>query len=77
MLVGTEIMSRRDTRTVGKEVRLVGETMREMGILVAVFAPLDAMVERASLPSWVLALLISSALLFIALGIKLEIDERE
>ncbi len=55
-----------------KAQRLLGETMRDIGILVLVFAPLDAFFQRER-PGWFpLAVLIASGLLFIALGIMLE-----
>ena len=58
-----------------KAQRLLGETMRDIGILVFVFAPLDAFFQRER-PGWLpLALVIGCGLLFIALGIMLEAKE--
>ncbi len=55
-----------------KAQQLLGETMRDIGILVFVFAPLDAFFQRER-PGWFpLALVVACGLLFIGLGIMLE-----
>lgn len=55
--------------------RLIGESIRDIGILVAVFGPLDAFVQKER-PSAVVVIAIAAAgLLFIALGIYLAADE--
>ena len=54
---------------------LVGETVREIGILVVVFAPLDAAFADESLESRVLASIVAAALGLIAAGIVLESGE--
>jgi len=58
-----------------KARRLLGETMRDIGILVFVFAPLDAFFQKQR-PGWgPLAIVIAGGLLLIALGIMLETKE--
>ena len=58
-----------------KAQQLLGETMRDIGILVFVFAPLDAFFQRER-PGWFpLALVVACGLLFIGLGIMLEAKE--
>jgi hypothetical protein len=61
----------------GKAVKLLGSTLREIGVLVIVFAPLEAFLRDQSPPlGWLLVVMVFS-LLFIALGIMLEIEENE
>ena len=56
-------------------LRLLGETLREIGILVAVFAPLDALfADRFVSQSLVIAVMVSGALV-IACGILIEARE--
>jgi hypothetical protein len=58
-----------------KAQRLLGETIRDIGILVFVFAPLDAFFQRER-PGWFpLAFVVACGLLFIAVGIMLEAKE--
>jgi len=53
-------------------LRRLGETLREMGILVAVFAPLDALyAERVVNPALVVAITVAG-LMFLICGILLE-----
>jgi hypothetical protein len=59
----------------GKAQRLVGETMRDIGILVVVFGPLDALFQRPAPDLAVLAPMVAGALFFITLGIILEAKE--
>ena len=55
--------------------RLFGETMRDIGILISVFAPLDAFFQRER-PGWLpLGSVVACGLLFIAAGIMLEAKE--
>jgi len=55
-----------------KARQLFGETVREIGILLAVFAPLDAMFQRESPETIVLSEIILLALLSMAIGIMIE-----
>ena len=67
--------ARRSERVDGrKALRLVGASVREMGILFAVFAPLDAALRpQAERPStWVLVSTEIVALCFVAIGIVME-----
>ena len=52
--------------------RLLGETIRDIGILLVVFGPLDAFFQKERPGVLVLALMVASALLCITLGIILE-----
>jgi hypothetical protein len=65
MFVGAMI----DTR---KALSLVGETLRDIGILFIVFGPLDAFFERAGPGPWFLVFVVVGGLFFITLGIILE-----
>ena len=58
-------------------VRLVGESMREMGILVLVFAPLDALFEPHRPGQLFLVLVIVGGLFGAGLGITIEAWMRE
>ncbi len=60
-----------------KRSQLFGETIREIGILLLVFAPLDAWLQREthSPEGWGLAAIMVAALLLILYGIKLEVEE--
>lgn len=55
--------------------QLVGETVREIGILVVVFAPLDAALADAPLEPRALAAIVGAALTLIGAGIVLESGE--
>jgi hypothetical protein len=68
MFVGTMI----DTR---KALRLVGETLRDIGILFIVFGPLDAFFEKDSPGLSFLVFVVVGSLFSIALGIILEAGE--
>ena len=58
-----------------KARQLFGETMRDIGILISVFAPLDAFFQRER-PGWLpLGSVVVCGLLFIAAGIMLEAKE--
>lgn len=61
-----------DTR---KALSLVGETVREIGVLVSVFGPLDAFFEREGPGLPFLLLTVVGGLCFITLGIILEAGE--
>ena len=54
-------------------VRLLGETLREIGVLVLVFAPLDSLVSSSALTSRQVALMIGVAIVLIAIGVFLEV----
>jgi len=55
-----------------KALQLLGESVREVGILVLVFAPLDAFFQEEVPHIPVIAAVVASALLFVAIGIMLE-----
>ena len=58
-----------------KARQLFGETMRDIGILISVFAPLDAFFQRER-PGWLpLGSVVACGLLFIAAGIMLGATE--
>ena len=58
-----------------KAQQLLGETMRDIGILVVGFAPLDAFFQRER-PGWLpVVFVVACGLLFIAVGIMLEAKE--
>ena len=52
---------------------LVGESLREMAILVAVFAPLDILMQGRSLTSRSAAVILSIVAPLFALGVFLEV----
>jgi hypothetical protein len=56
---------------------LLGESVRDIGILVVVFGPLDALFQKDRPSIALLAVLVTCALLFIALGIILEADNED
>jgi len=58
-----------------KTERLVGETIRDIGILVFVFGPLDALFQQPTPGVAVVALLVGGGLFFIVLGIILQASE--
>ncbi len=51
---------------------LVGETAREFGILVLVFAPLDTLFQSSGPRGAIVGFLVAMALIFIVVGIILE-----
>ena len=55
--------------------RLVGETLRDIGILLIVFGPLDAFFQMAQPSVVVLVLLVAAGLCFITLGIIIEAQD--
>jgi hypothetical protein len=59
----------------GKAGRLVGETIRDIGILIVVFGPLDSLFQQPAPGSGVLALMVAGGLFLITLGIILEAKE--
>lgn len=61
-----------DTR---RALGLVGETLRDIGILVIVFGPLDAFFEKDRPGLLFLVLVVVGSLFSIALGIILEAGE--
>jgi hypothetical protein len=56
----------------GRAKDLVGETVREMGLLILVFAPLDAVFADAPVNRLLLIMTIVFGLLFVAGGIPIE-----
>src|SRR5207247_1051014 len=60
----------------GKARHLVGETIRDVGILVLVFDPLDALFQRPA-PGAVLAPMVAGALSLVTLGIIVEAWEQD
>jgi hypothetical protein len=55
--------------------RLAGETMRDIGILLFVFFPMDAFFQPMQRAWAAVALMLCAALLFIAVGITFEANE--
>jgi hypothetical protein len=53
-------------------IRLVGETAREVGILVCVFVPLDAAFSGVETDVLAISLFLIAGLVFIGCGILLE-----
>jgi hypothetical protein len=51
---------------------LLGETVREMGLLIVVFAPLDAIFADAPMNQMLLAIMLFFGLLLVAIGILIE-----
>ena len=58
-----------------KAYHLLGESLRDIGILVAVFGPLDAFFQREAMNVGSLTLVVVGGLLFIGLGIIIEAEE--
>jgi hypothetical protein len=58
-----------------KAQHLLGETIRDIGILVVVFGPLDAFFQEGRFSALPLALMVGGGLLCIALGIMIEAKE--
>ncbi|PYO16453.1 MAG: hypothetical protein DMD31_02635 [Gemmatimonadetes bacterium] len=56
---------------------LLGESIRDIGILVVVFGPLDAFFQKERPSVLLLSVVVTGGLLFIALGIILEAEEGE
>lgn len=55
-----------------RAIVLVGETARDVGILVLVFAPLDALFQRGGPAAVIVVILVAIALISVAVGIMLE-----
>jgi hypothetical protein len=65
----------REERTVTRRKRLAAESVREIALLVLVFAPLDAWLAReATVPWWVIPVIFMIALFVLACGVKLEAE---
>ena len=60
----------------GIVLRLVGETLKEIGVLTVVFAPLESLVSERSINSDVLITLMFGGFALIACGILLEAKNR-
>jgi len=58
-----------------KAQQLLGETIRDIGILVVVFGPLDAFFQEGRVSTLPLVLIVAAGLLCIALGIMIEAKE--
>jgi hypothetical protein len=58
-----------------KAQRLLGETIRDVGILVVVFGPLDAIFQKEGPGEFLIALMVLFGLLSVTLGIILESHE--
>lgn len=58
-----------------KVVRMVGEIMREIGVLLLVFAPLDAIFARDALTVWGIAAIVVFAVILIIIGIAAEVKQ--
>ena len=56
-----------DEQRARKALALIGESVREIGILVTVFAPLDAFFQKQAPGSGPLAAIVAFGLLFIGL----------
>jgi hypothetical protein len=56
----------------GKALHLLGESVRDIGVLVLVFAPLDAYFQTERPETWILVLIEGGALCFVGIGIVLE-----
>ncbi len=54
---------------------LIGESIREIGILISVFAPLDAFFQKEPPAASVVAAIVAAGLHFIWVGIILEAEE--
>jgi hypothetical protein len=60
----------------GIVLRLVGETVREIGVLTLVFAPLESLVSERPVDGKVLMTLMFGGVILIACGILLEAKNR-
>ena len=58
-----------------KALHLTGETIREIGTLIIVFAPLDAFLQTQEPSQPLLGVVMSLALLLIMMGIILEVED--
>lgn len=67
-----EPVRRADTIDRGKALHLLGESIRDIGVLVAVFAPLDAYFQAEQPGTWSLVLIEVGALCLVGIGIVLE-----
>ena len=54
---------------------LVGESLREMAVLIAVFAPLDILIQDRSLTARSVAVMLSIVVPLFALGLFLEVRQ--
>ena len=62
--------------TFGPVMALVGESLREVAVLVAVFAPLDAIVQDKTLTVGSWAAIMAAVAIIFALGVVLEVRSR-
>ena len=58
-----------------KAISLFGESIREIGILVTVFAPLDALFQKEAPSAPLVGALVTAGLIFVGLGIMIESEE--
>ncbi|HXL33634.1 MAG TPA: hypothetical protein VN953_01815 [Gemmatimonadales bacterium] len=72
-----QVLLTRDSAVIDKRraQHLLGETMRDIGILVVVFAPLDAFFRHERTALLPLGLAVAGALILIVLGIMVEATE--
>ena len=56
---------------VNRVIRRFGETLREMGLLVSVFAPLDALFAERNVSPMIIAAIMATGLVFVC-GIFIE-----
>ena|SRR5256885_3979753 len=56
--------------------RMVGEVMREIGVLLVVFAPLDALFSRGTLTVMAIVVIVVVAVLFLVAGIMLGLERQ-
>jgi hypothetical protein len=54
--------------------RLTGETLREAGVLLVVFAPLDALFTRGALTRAAMVAIVVVAIAAVIVGIAMEVD---
>ena len=58
-----------------KAVTLIGESVREIGILVTVFAPLDAFFQKEAPAPPLVGALVAAGLIFVGVGIRIESED--
>lgn len=63
-----------DEQRARKALALIGESLREIGILITVFAPLDAFFQKEAPGPGPVGAIMALGLLFMGLGIILETE---
>ncbi len=62
---------------VRKRYELLGETLREIGILILVFVPLDILLQPNAAPHWwIIVIFVGIGFILIVLGIWIEAGEK-